>query len=63
MLTNLSAVLGRPGEAPNHDYLASGGAVIKVKPHLRDLRVEISSDLTFKIHITKTVTAASRLTG
>ena len=36
---------------------------IAVKSSLRDLGVEVSSDLTFKIHITKTVTAASRLVG
>ena len=36
---------------------------IKVKFYLRDLGVEFSSDLYFKAHINKSVTAASRLVG
>ena len=51
------------GDAPTHQYLAPDSAPIQVKLHLRDLGVEISSDLTFKVHITKMVTAASRLAG
>ena len=53
----------KPGDAPDFKYLAPDNAEIEVKPHLRDLGVEISSDLTFKVHITKTVTSASRLSG
>ena len=53
----------RPGEAPDYKYLAPDKAEIEVKPHLRDLGVEISSDFTFNVHITKTVTSASRLAG
>ena len=53
----------RPGEAPDYTYLAPDNAEIQVKSHLRDLGIEISSDFTFKVHITKTVTSASRLAG
>jgi hypothetical protein len=52
-----------PGDAPDHQYLAPANVPIQVKPHLRDLGVEISSDLTFKVHIAKMVTAATRLSG
>ena len=53
----------RPEDAPDFSYLAPDDVNIAVKSSLRDLGVEVSSDLTFKIHITKTVTAASRLVG
>ena len=53
----------KPGDAPDYKYLAPDNAEIQVKPHLRDLGVEISSDFTFNIHINKTVTAASSLAG
>ena len=36
---------------------------IEVKTELRDLGVQISSDLKFKVHIEKTITAASKLAG
>ena len=36
---------------------------IEEKSHLRDLGVEISSDLTFQTHIENTLTAANRLVG
>ena len=49
----------KTGDAPAYQYLAPGGANIQVK----DLGVEISSDLTFKVHISKMVTAASSLAG
>ena len=51
------------GDAPAHQYLAPDNVPIQVKPHLRDLGVEISSDLTFQVHISKMVTAASSLAG
>ena len=54
---------GKIGDAPDFQYLAPDNAEIQVKSHLRDLGVEISSDMTFKIHIHKTVTAASHLVG
>ena len=53
----------KPGDAPDQHYLAPDGAEIEVKSHLRDLGVQISSDLTFKVHVNKTVCAASRLAG
>ena len=46
-------------DVPDYTYEAPGGVPIEVKDHLRDLGVELSSDLTFKAHISKTVTAAS----
>ena len=53
----------RQGDAPDFKYLAPDSAEIKVKSLLRDLGVEISSDFSFKVHINKTVTSASRLAG
>ena len=53
----------KQGDAPDFSYLSPDNNVITVKPHLRDLGVEISADFTFKVHITKTITAASRLAG
>ena len=44
-------------------YLSPDNTPIEEKPHLRDLGVEISSDMSFTIHIENTVTAASRLVG
>ena len=43
--------------------MAPNAVPIQVKPHLRDLGVETSSDLTFNVHISKMVTAASRIAG
>ena len=51
------------GEVPDYQYMAPNNIPIEIKPHLRDLGVEISSDLTFKVHISKMVTAASRIAG
>ena len=62
MQTN-SSVWAKQGDAPEYNYHSPDNNVIQVKPHLRDLGVEISCDFTFKVHITKTVTAASRLVG
>ena len=59
--TNQSYFWALPGYAPDRQYLAPENVHIEVKPHLRDLGVEISSDLTFKVHIYKMVTAATRL--
>ena len=53
----------RPGDAPMFKYCAPNNLEIEVKQSLRDLGVKISSDFTFKVHITKTVTAAFRLAG
>jgi ribonuclease P/MRP protein subunit RPP40 len=53
----------KPGPISEFKYLAPDNAEIQVKSHLRDLGIEISSDLSFSAHITKCVTAASSLTG
>ena len=53
---------GKESEPEGH-YLSPDSTPIEVKPHLRDLGVEISSDLTFLIHIENTVTAANKLVG
>ena len=53
----------KPSLLPEYQYLAPDSEEIKVKSNLRDLGVQVSSDLTFKSHIIKTVTAASRLVG
>ena len=54
-----------PGKAstPEFQYSSPDNTPIEEKPHLRDLGVEISSDLSFTIHIENTVTAANRLVG
>ena len=52
-----------PGKAPLHQYLAPDDQPIQVKSDLRDLGVQLSSNLSFNIHIENTVTAASRLVG
>ena len=41
----------------------SDGSNIEEKHNLRDLGVQISTDLNFKIHISNTVTAANKLAG
>ena len=52
-----------PTKAPAHQYLAPDMKEIKVKSDLRDLGVQLSSNLTFNVHIENTVTAASKLVG
>ena len=53
-----------PGTSvPDHQYLAPDLTPIEEKKHLRDLGVEISSDLTFNEHIGNVVTSANRLVG
>ena len=47
----------------NHDYLGPNGEVIEVKHSLKDLGVHLSSDLTFKLQVEKTVASASKLAG
>ena len=51
------------GQKPDLTYTSPDGKIIEERPHLRDLGVEMSSDLTFRVHIEKTVTAANRLVG
>ena len=54
-----------PGKTkkPDNQYLSPDNSPIEEKQHLRDLGVEISSDLTFSIHIENTISAATGLVG
>ena len=54
-----------PGKTakPEGQYMSPDNTPIEEKSHLRDLGVEISSDLTFQTHIENTLTAANRLVG
>ena len=54
-----------PGTAvkPTNIYKDPDGGLIEEKPHLKDLGVEISSDLTFSIHIENVVAASTRMVG
>ena len=47
----------------NHQYLAPDNSVIEVKENLRDLGVQLATDLTFNLHIETIVTSAARLAG
>ena len=48
---------------PNYEYCSPDGSVIEEKNHLRDLGVEMASDLTFKVHVANTVAVANKLVG
>ena len=52
-----------PSSAPVYDYHGPTGEVIEVKKSLKDLGVTLSSDLSFKLQVEKTVAAASKLAG
>ena len=54
-----------PGSSPKpeNSYLDPNGDPIEEKVHLRDLGVQISSDLTFSLHIENTVARANRWWG
>jgi ribonuclease P/MRP protein subunit RPP40 len=54
-----------PGRSqkPDHLYSDQDGAPIEEKKHLRDLGVQVSSDLTFNIHIENVVSAATKMVG
>ena len=52
-----------PSKAPQYHYLGPDNQPIKVKSDLRDLGVQLSSNLSFSLHIENTVSAASRLVG
>ena len=54
-----------PGKAPKPttQYKDPDGNPIEEKPHLRDLGVQVSSDLTFTIQIENVVSAATRMVG
>ena len=48
---------------PDYNYTSPDGTIIEEKKHLRDLGVEMSSDLTFNTHIENTVSSANKLIG
>ena len=48
---------------PDFQYLGPDSSPIKEKYDLRDLGIQLSSNLSFNIHIQNTVTASSRLVG
>ena len=50
-------------EKPDTLYLSPDNSPIEEKPHLRDLGVQISSDLTFSMHIENTISSATQLVG
>ena len=50
-------------KAPSFQYKGPDEKPIKVKTDLRDLGVQLSSDLSFKIHIENIIAAASRIGG
>ena len=50
-------------ETPSYNYTSPQNTIIEEKSHLRDLGVEICSDLSFAVHIDNTVTSATRLVG
>ena len=51
------------GQKPDFTYRSPDGSMIEEKKHLRDLGVEMASDLTFNLHIANVVTASNRLVG
>ena len=51
------------GNRPDFNYTSPDGLVIEEKQHLRDLGVEMSSDLSFEVHIANTIAGASKLIG
>ena len=51
------------GTPPAYQYKGPENNEIEVKTHLKDLGVQVSSDLFFKLQIEKTVAAASKLAG
>ena len=54
-----------PGKSPRpgHQYSDQAGGHIEEKKQLRDLGVQVSSDLTFNIHIENVVSASTRMVG
>ena len=51
------------GNKPDIAYKGPDGTTIEEKQHLRDLGVEISSDLNFTVHIQNVITSSSKLAG
>ena len=52
-----------PSNTPEYDYLGPDGNTIEVKESLKDLGVYLNSDLTFKLHVEKVATSASKMAG
>ena len=54
-----------PGKTskPTTEYVSPDGSPIEEKVHLRDLGVQIGTDMTFSIHIQNTISAANKLIG
>ena len=50
-------------DMPQCDYLGPDDEPIEVKQSLKDLGVQISADLSFKLQVEKTVAAASKMAG
>ena len=51
------------GDPPEFQYKGPDDDIIEVKSNLRDLGVQISSDLSFRVHVENTVAGASKLAG
>ena len=51
------------GDPPSFQYKGPDSTCIEVKTSLKDLGVQISSDLSFKLHIEKTIAGAAKLAG
>ena len=51
------------GQTTGTMYTSPDGSPIQEKDHLRDLGVEMTSDLTFNTHINNVVSAATKLVG
>jgi hypothetical protein len=56
----VSPILARQSD---NQYLSPDNTPIEEKLHLRDLGVELNSDLTFSMHIENTISAATNLVG
>ena len=54
-----------PGKTPKPTsvYVSPDGSAIEEKVHLRDLGVEIGTDMTFSTHIQNTIASANKLIG
>ena len=48
---------------PDFNYKSPDGSIIEEKDHLRDLGVEMACDLSFSVHISNTVVAATKMVG
>ena len=48
---------------PENEYLSPDGHIIEEKQYLRDLGVQIGTDMTFSIHTQNILTGATKLIG